>query len=161
MATQATLAERHEDSILDALNKDDPKYMGERYNTSKILEVFTVRSLAEEIRSGPHASEPLIINTVSPGLCHSSLSRNMNGVIGYVFYVIKLLLARTTEIGGGTLVAAASAGEESHGQYMSECVVTEPSAFVRSEEGKKTQERFYSELMELLEKIQPGITRNI
>jgi hypothetical protein len=83
------------------------------------------------------------------------------GVLEYVFYVVKLLLARATEVGGRTLVAAASAGEESHGQYMSECVVTEPSAFVRSEEGQKTQERFYKELMQLLEKIQPGITRNI
>ena len=44
---------------------------------------------------------------------------------------------------------------------MSECVVREPSEFVRSEEGKESQERVYKELMEILENIQPGITKNI
>ena len=32
--------------------------------------------------------------------------------------VLKLLLARSTEVGSQTLVAAASAGSESHGAYM-------------------------------------------
>lgn len=75
--------------------------------------------------------------------------------------MMKQLLARTTEVGGRTLVASAVAGEESHGKYMSEAKITEPSAFVRSDEGEKTQERVYTELMDILEKIEPGITQNI
>lgn len=155
------MAERHEDSIFDALKKDDPKYIADRYNTSKLLEVFTVRALAAQISSGPHANEPVILNTVNPGLCHSSLARNVDGLIGYLFVVVRLILARSTEVGSRTLVAAAAGGEESHGQYMSECIVKDSSAFVRSEEGQKTQQRVYKELLEILEKIQPGITRNI
>jgi len=154
-------AERQADSIFEELKKNDKGYMGDRYNTSKLLEVFTIRSLAKQMQEGPHASEPIVLNTVNPGLCHSSLARDIVGVKGLFFALFKLILARTTEVGSRTLVAAASAGDESHGQYMSDCVVVPPSEFVRSEEGQKTQQRVYEELMDILEKIQPGITKNI
>ncbi|KAH0385834.1 hypothetical protein KCU89_g17148, partial [Aureobasidium melanogenum] len=71
------------------------------------------------------------------------------------------LLARTTEVGSRTLVAAALASHDTHGQYMSDCMVEEPSKFVRSEEGKITQERVWAELSAKLEAIQPGILNNI
>jgi retinol dehydrogenase-12 len=155
------MAERFEDSIFDALNKDVPEYMADRYNTSKLLEVFAVRSLAEQMKTGPHAEQPVILNMVNPGLCHSALSREISGIRSVIFGLLKLLLARTTEVGSRTLVVAAAIGEESHGEYMSECLVEDPSEFVRSDEGKKTQERVYKELMGILEKIQPGVTKNI
>lgn len=153
--------ERHEDSIFEALNKNDPKYIADRYQVSKLLEVFMVRALAERMNSGPHANEPIILNCLNPGLCHSSLSRSVTGIRRLIFEFFKLAMARTTEQGSRTLVAAAEAGAESHGQYMSDCRVVPPSEFVRSDEGKKTQERVYTELMAILEKIQPGISKNI
>lgn len=158
---QAKFAERKESSIFEALKKDNKEYIADRYSTSKLLEVFTVRALAAQMTSGPHASEKVILNAVNPGLCHSSLSRNITGIQSGVFYVMKQVLARTTEVGGRTLVASAVAGEESHGKYMSEAKITEPSVFVRSDEGKETQQRVYKELMGILEKIQPGVTGNI
>lgn len=75
--------------------------------------------------------------------------------------VAKGLIARSTEVGGRTLVHSAAAGADSHGQYMSECKVKEPSKFVRSNEGAMAQQRVHNELMGILEKIQPGITSNI
>ncbi|KAF4154433.1 hypothetical protein CNMCM8927_008762 [Aspergillus lentulus] len=75
--------------------------------------------------------------------------------------IAKALIARTTEVGGRTLVHSAAGGFESHGQYMSECKVKEPSKFVRSKEGAIAQQRVHEELLEILEKIQPGITSNI
>ena len=80
---------------------------------------------------------------------------------GYILTIAKALIARTTEVGGRTLVHSAAAGDESHGQYMSECRVKEPSKFVRSREGLAAQERVHKELMAILEAIQPGITNNI
>lgn len=56
---------------------------------------------------------------------------------------------------------SAAAGDESHGKYMSECRVREPSAFIRSKEGVETEKRVHKELMAILETIQPGITQNI
>lgn len=120
-----------------------------------------IRELADKIKSGPHSTEPLILNSANPGWCHSQLSRGVSGFTAVIFYIAKLILARTTETGGRTLVAASAGGEETMGQYMSECAVTEPSEFVRSEEGEKTQTRVYTELMAILEKIQPGISKNI
>jgi retinol dehydrogenase-12 len=70
--------------------------------------------------------------------------------------------ARTTEQGSRTLVhAATAAGPESHGQYLSDCKVMEPSEFVRSAEGKKAGERVWEELSEKLEKIEPGVLKNL
>jgi len=158
---QANLDERREDSIFEALKKDDQEYMAKRYPNSKLLEVFFVRALAEQISKGPHASEQVIVNTNSPGFCKTSLSREATGLMFVMFFLMKLLVGRSAEAGSRTLLASASAGPETHGKYISDCVVTEPSEFVRSEEGQKTQKRVYSELMEILEKIQPGITENI
>ncbi|KAI1127054.1 NAD(P)-binding protein [Nemania abortiva] len=72
-----------------------------QYPLSKLLGVFALRSIAEE-----YPSYPVTINAVSPGLCHSDL---------------------TTEEGSRTLVSAGTAGPESHGQYLEDCKVGEPS----------------------------------
>ena len=90
-----------------------------RYNVSKLLEVFFVRELAS--KTALNSKSDVIINYVNPGLCHSELARDA----GWGLYVLKLLLARTTEYGSRTLVIAAEAGMESHGQYMSNCQVSE------------------------------------
>ena len=41
-----------------------------------------------------------------------------------MFDIAKFLLARTTEAGSRTLVAAAAAGPETHGKYMADCHVS-------------------------------------
>lgn len=73
----------------------------------------------------------------------------------------KFFLARTTEVGSRTLVAAASAGEDTHGMYLQDCRIKEPSRWVRSEQGKAAQPRVYKELLSILEEIEPGVTNNI
>lgn len=154
------MAERSGASIFEELNKNDKSYMADRYNTSKLLEVFVVQRLAEEMKNSPNR-KPVILNCVNPGLCHSGLARNFEGFQAAFFTIFKMLLARRTPVGARTLVAGAEAGEESHGQYMSICKVVQPSPFVLSDEGKKTGDRVYKELMAILEKIEPGITKNI
>lgn len=74
---------------------------------------------------------------------------------------MKLVLARSTEYGSRTLVNAISQGQDSHGQYLSDCKVTQPSSFVRSEEGKIAQARVWNELMGKLEAIKPGVTSSL
>ncbi|KAF4632335.1 hypothetical protein G7Y89_g5794 [Cudoniella acicularis] len=157
----AKFVERHEESIFEALKKNDPERMKDRYQVSKLLEVFFVRSLAAKMQEGTHSNEPVVLNCFTPGLCHSALGRSVTGIAGLIFYFMKLLLAKSTEMGSRTIVKAAEMGEESHGKYMNLCAIGEPSEFVRSEEGKKTQERVWDELIEILEKIQPGISKNI
>ncbi|KAI4758023.1 NAD(P)-binding protein [Aureobasidium sp. EXF-3400] len=142
------------DSIFDALATPELSEMGIRYPVSKLMDVFATRALVERTSS----SYPVTINTMNPGFCYSELSREHSGI---AFQLMFKLLARTTEVGSRTLVAAALASHETHGQYMSNCLVEEPSKFVRSEEGRKTQEKVWAELTAKLEAIQPGILKNI
>ncbi|KAH0343627.1 NAD(P)-binding protein, partial [Aureobasidium melanogenum] len=142
------------DSILDTLANPELSEMRERYPVSKLMDVFCTRALAERTPS-PY---PVTINTMNPGFCYSELSREFNS---FAFRLMYKLLARTTEVGSRTLVAAALASHDTHGQYMSDCMVEEPSKFVRSEEGKRTQERVWAELSAKLEAVQPGILNNI
>jgi NAD(P)-dependent dehydrogenase (short-subunit alcohol dehydrogenase family) len=135
------------DQPKDAKGKDVD--MGNRYQVSKLLEVFCIREMA----SLSHA--PVTINNVNPGLCHSELSRES----GWGLYLLKLFLARTTEQGSRTLVHAGSAKEDTHGAYLSDCAVTEPVAWVRSPEGKVVQERIWKEVCGILEGVKEGITR--
>lgn len=150
-------AERREPVIFAALNSR--KNQPDRYNTSKLLEVFTVRELGSiTSRSG----KPFVImNCLTPGLCESQLMRHASIALAIVSKIGKIVIARSTEIGSRTLFAAAVAGKESHGQYMANCKVAEPSAFVKSVEGNKAQKRVYDELLQILEDISPGISENI
>ena len=91
--------------------------MLQRYNVSKLLEVFYARELAFRIKHYDDAK--VIINFVNPELCQSELAREA----GWIVQVMKALLARTTEAGSRVLVYGAQAGQETHGQYVSNCRV--------------------------------------
>jgi hypothetical protein len=66
--------------------------------------------------------------------------------------------ARPTEVGSRTLVHGASAGAESHGQYVPDCKITQTGGLTKGEQGRKLQERVWAELKAKLERISPGAT---
>ncbi|KAJ3130114.1 hypothetical protein HK098_006173 [Nowakowskiella sp. JEL0407] len=141
--------------LFNAINdKTNFEKYKDQYQVSKLLEVFAVRAIAER---RPADEYPVTINYLNPGLCHSELSREAKT---FQFWLMKAVLARTTEAGSRTLVHAGAQGKETHGEYLSNCEITPPSEFVRSAEGKVTQERVWTELAEKLERIQPGVTKN-
>ncbi|KAI9810193.1 MAG: hypothetical protein M1827_006639 [Pycnora praestabilis] len=144
--------EKDSPNIFKTLNEKETANMGDRYQVSKLLEVFTVRELAKSKKQ-----PEVIMNYLNPGLCHSELAREGSWSVA----ILKMLLARTTEQGSRTLVHAAQASKESHGQYLSDCRVTPPSPLVRSEKGARAQERVWEELSQKLETIQPGILQNV
>ncbi|KAE8453878.1 hypothetical protein EG329_007654 [Mollisiaceae sp. DMI_Dod_QoI] len=160
--SSAKFAEKNEPLIFEALKRNDnPEWIKERYPVTKLLEVLGARALVEQMKRGPHANQKVIVNLVNPGFCKSSLARDAKGFMFIMFTVMKTIMARTTEMGSRTIYAAAAAGEESHGQYMSDCVVVQPSEWVLSAEGKQTGDRVWNELLDILEDIQPGISQNI
>lgn len=128
----------------------------DRYNTSKLLPIWVVRELAS--RMGPN--DPVIINSLNPGLCRTDLFRHAPFPLSYIIKFGLRILGRTSEMGSRTLMAAAAAGRESHGKYMDSCVIREPSKLVVSEQGHVLQTRVYDELLGILEDVQPGITKN-
>lgn len=148
--------ERNEPKIFEGLADEKIANMADRYPLSKLLEILIVRHITPSVsKSYPG----VILNTANPGLCHSSLAREA----GWFLYFLKLVLARTTEVGARTLVAPATVGEESHGKYMSNSVVSDGdlSAFVKSEEGAQTGRKVWGELREMLEGISEGSTKNL
>lgn len=130
--------ERKNDNIFDTLNNKETanfadryiltcckqrlegaiQLMRHRYQVSKLLQVFPCRELASRTRQS--GKSDVIINYINPGLCHSELSRDS----GLGLTVMKFFLARSTEHGSRSIVNAVEGGEETHGQYMSDCQAT-------------------------------------
>ena len=153
---QARFPERHQPSIFAAF-KDPSTMSDDRYNTTKLLIVLLAREMAVRLPLGEN-NDP-IINVVTPGFCKSKISRNLPTMGRLSVGAFLAVIGRTTEVGSRTLVAAATAGRESHGGYMESCRVAEPSGFVRSEEGREVQRRVWGELMKVLEGLEAGCTR--
>ncbi|KAK6084867.1 hypothetical protein SCUP234_03050 [Seiridium cupressi] len=143
---------RAENGIISRLNDPEKANMGGRYPVSRLLVVFVVRELAGRCQASP------IINTPNPGYC---LSQLMNENAGLVKGVADKVLARSTEMGSRALYHGLISGAESHGQYLTNCQVQSPAGHVTSDEGQRVQKAFFEELLEKLEKIHPGISRNV
>ena len=141
------------DHLLKALSDPTKARMHRRYWMSKLLEVLLVQELASRV-----LGSEVIINMLNPGLCHSQLGRED----GLKFMLVKIVLARSTEMGSRTLVAGASTGLEAHGAYMTDGQVesTALSPFVRSQEGSQTRAKLWNELSSILEGVRPGIMKN-
>lgn len=155
---QAKFKERQEAHILDQFKSKETVY-ADRYNTSKLLVILIARELAKSMDE--RGNNPIVLNTLNPGLCKSELFRHVRFPISWIVSLGLTLVGRTNEMGSRTLLAAAVAGKETHGKYMDACEVGKESLFITSEEGVRVQTQLYGELMELLEKVEPGITNNI
>lgn len=151
--TMAKFEERKSPRLLKALNDESATDMYDRYQVSKLLEVFYARELAARFQRTGKSN--VIINYLNPGLCHSSLSRDGP----FFLEIMKFFLARSTEQGSRTLVSAATAGEETHGAYLSDCRVAQPGPNVLND--PEMQQRVWNEVTAELESTQPGIMANV
>jgi NAD(P)-dependent dehydrogenase (short-subunit alcohol dehydrogenase family) len=143
------------DNIFETLSNEkvaDMTGASGRYPVSKLLGVFAVREIAPKLKDSG-----VILNLADPGLCHSSLSRDGS----WFLFVLKAVLARSTEVGSRALVYAAGAPAQSHGQFLHDCQIGTVSDFVRSDDGKAAQTKVWKELSQKLESIQPGILKNL
>jgi retinol dehydrogenase 12 len=149
----AKFNERKSPKIFDALKDKGMTDMNDRYPVTKLLEVCVVREWVQLYMSNDY---PIILNTVNPGLCHSELGRE----VGLPLMILQALCARTTEMGSRALVNAASAGRDTHGEFMWDCRIKTPAQLVVGPEGPDLQKRVWDELREILEEIEPGVTNN-
>jgi retinol dehydrogenase-12 len=120
--------------------------MVDRYNLSKLFNVLFTRGLAAHL---PPAGA-VVVDTVDPGYCYSSLRRHAPLLQGAAFAVMDLLLARRTDVGARTLVWAANAGHDDpalrdalKGAYTASCGIEEPSDFVLSSGGQEAEKRLW------------------
>ncbi|KAI4256033.1 MAG: hypothetical protein L6R42_006432 [Xanthoria sp. 1 TBL-2021] len=140
--------EKDSPDIFDTLNNPDTARMSERYEVSKLLEVFYLRELASRTATTTNKNNVIILNLVNPGLCHSELAREGDVRVR----AMKFFLARTAEVGSRNLLYATAAGRETRGKV---------APLVTSKVGVETQKRLWAELNMELEKIEPGVTSDI
>jgi NAD(P)-dependent dehydrogenase (short-subunit alcohol dehydrogenase family) len=87
-----------------------------RYPISKLLIEYVARNIAEKTRN-PDGSLQLIVNTVKPGFCVSSLGRQYNRWYErWAAGLFTKIFARSAEAGSRVLVSATVQGVESHGK---------------------------------------------
>jgi retinol dehydrogenase 12 len=123
--------------------------MGSRYPLSKLIVHLCFLELAEKVRTG------VVVNLVNPGWCATELHRYNGEPLMERF--MALIFRWTAEKGSRTLVHAV-ASSDTHGQYLSECLVKPQSAYMRSAQAVKDREELWRQLMQRLEKIKPGIS---
>jgi retinol dehydrogenase 12 len=152
------------EQILERLNNREIANMKDRYNMSKLLGMLCVRELAAQVMASPNAggeglmNDLVVINNVAPGWCQTELFRNEKWGAGQNLAL--RMVGRSSEHGARTLVhGATEAGRESHGEYLSECQVKKASPFVTSKKGKEAQDKVWREVVTILEKIRPGISK--
>ena len=108
--------EKSAPEIFAKLGDEKTANMSDRYYISKLLDVLGTRALAARTSD---SKTPVVINIVNPGFCHSELARET----GLGVKIFKFFVARTAEMGSRTLVHAATAGEQIHGEYLSDCKI--------------------------------------
>ncbi|KAL4746286.1 hypothetical protein BDW72DRAFT_197827 [Aspergillus terricola var. indicus] len=138
------LPEWREANTFQALNDPARAKMRLRYMVSKLLQILLARAMARRLLDAD--SKPVVvINSFTPGYTISGLLANARGATAFAFRLLAKAVARKTEVGARTLVAAISMGEESHGKYLNDSKIDEyafsslpplpPSFFLRRPRG--------------------------
>ncbi|KAI0049948.1 hypothetical protein FA95DRAFT_760809 [Auriscalpium vulgare] len=129
--------------------------MKDRYQLSKLLDVFIAREFASRLP----ADSPLVVDAVDPGFCKTELVRNIRFPASLGMRLFQFLVARTAEMGSRVLVWAALGGRnrerELNGAYIASGAVYEPSDFVLSDEGLQMQKRIWDESVDILSAVSP------
>ncbi|UKZ74941.1 putative secondary metabolism biosynthetic enzyme [Trichoderma virens FT-333] len=134
------------------VNMDEDGELGMKsYPASKMMEILAVREIARLL---PVARGGVIINSINPGLCETTLSRNAPEAFKTSLKELLGQCGRTAECGSRTLLAGAVAGEDSHGSYMDDCVPSD-NLIPGWMDATANQKGWYSIVKEL-ENIEPG-----
>ncbi|OQO04657.1 hypothetical protein B0A48_09579 [Cryoendolithus antarcticus] len=148
--------------ILDKLNTRDAIPIGAYYALSKLLVFYAHRYIASSLSPLSPEQSSVVLTLATPGACTSEIFRDEMPLAQKVFMSVMLkLMARTTEVGGRTLVHAVSPsmGTEEHGKFLMDCEVATDGYGVESEIGQKMEKHWNEELFAHLESIAPGCTK--
>ncbi|TDZ15188.1 Short chain dehydrogenase atnD [Colletotrichum orbiculare MAFF 240422] len=155
--TQAEFPERESRRILEDLADEKKARMHDRYNVSKLIEVLLVRELADRVTSSKMPGN-VVVSILNPGIADTEMARNVGWFHGKVLKVVFGIVGRTPEAASRTIVLAAGGGQETHGKYLDDGKVGEPSAFVLSSDGNRVQKQLWDELLEKLEDVHSDIS---
>lgn len=107
---------RTDGPLLEHLNASGHFQGPKQYGISKLLLEYVMKNVANLVRNDD-GTLPVIVNTVSPGFCVSSLGRQYNKFYErWLVWLVYKLFARTSEQGSRSLVSATVQGAESQGK---------------------------------------------
>lgn len=115
----APLKERSAKSILTAIDQVPAKnFSGDnQYYNSKLLSALFGRELASRLNP-----KSIVLNQITPGLCRSSIGRDMTWGFRLFNLLVDWTVARSAAVGARTIThAAVVAGDDSHGQFLCDC----------------------------------------
>jgi len=113
------------------------------FSTTLVLTLLATRAIADRL-----AHTPIIVTTVCPGYCYSSLRSKYQGAEAIFDRFLEIALARTPEEGSRNIIWASVSGpehdlEDLHGGYVYRCKVKEPSDWIISSEGTVAQDKLW------------------
>ena len=136
-----------------------------RYNLSKLLLLYAIIKLASIIdpitNNKSRDTNPIVINSLDPCFCKTELAGGLTGGFKAVFKLFEFIFARPAEEGSRLVVIAASAGRQTHGEYMRAGALQKYAPFITSEDGVKKSNHVWEQLGRKLEQLQPGIMANV
>lgn len=156
VASTKEIVPKTDQTIFERLADKSTSDMKDRYNVSKLLALFATRAFDDHLKQSvlPGGGR-VIVNTPNPSYCKSQLLRDTDQPAPPDF------VARTPEMGSRALVHGVLGGSETSGQFLHNCHVQGPASFVSNKSGAKIQAAFYDELIQKLESIAPGVSKNI
>lgn len=110
--------------ILDKLNTEGSIPVGDYYALSKLLMFYAHRWIATKVPFSDKSN--VVITLCTPGACHSDLFRDdMPYIQTLLVSTMFKIMARTTEVGGRTLVHAVNPelGAKEHGKFLMDCMI--------------------------------------
>ncbi|KAJ5767046.1 uncharacterized protein N7511_004662 [Penicillium nucicola] len=143
--------------IFDGFNDQRRANMdsSQRYALSKLIEECAVRRFAALC---PVERTGVVITMVAPGICTTGLGRDARTFTKVMHEALRVIMARTAEIGSRTFLHGLVVGEEGHGKLLSGCKIKEfwVPTWLTNDEGQKIQNSIWGEIASKLESVQPG-----
>ena len=100
---------------------------------------------------------PTVITLVHPGLCKSTFDVRDGDTPPLGIRLMRLMMERTTEVGGRTLVLGASTSVDAHGEYIADGKVTDVESWIYQDVGRRAQHKVFEQTLAILEERKPGI----
>ncbi|KAJ5377360.1 uncharacterized protein N7496_004769 [Penicillium cataractarum] len=143
---------RADGPLLEHLNSPEQFQGPKQYGISKLLLEYVMKNVANLIRNDD-GTLPVIVNTISPGLCRSSLGRQYDRFYErWLVWIMYKLFARTTEQGSRLLVTGVLQGAEAQGKcWRNDGYLDESKALTTGTKGKEFQEKAWEEILSILE----------
>ncbi|KAM0746972.1 NAD(P)-binding protein [Meredithblackwellia eburnea MCA 4105] len=136
-------------STLEALNKPELANFHDRYNVSKVLDLFIARQLAKLPLVRSHS---IVVNVVNPGLCKSSFREGM-GLSKGLQWVLNLMARSTSE--GAKNFAWAAVERTPPGAYVSSSRVAREAAWTTNESGLALEQKLWGEMSQVWVEVAP------